>query len=64
MKKLSDYLTRAQLARTLGVHVNTLLRWEQAGKIVPYRNPMNNYRLYDLEEVKSLIKIEKENPQT
>lgn len=58
MRKISDFLTRQQIADELGVHPNTLLYWERAGRISPKRNPMNNYRMYDKEEVIKLLNLD------
>jgi len=48
----SGLLTRSQYARAAGVAMNTLLLWEQSGRLVPaYRNPLNGYRYYAPEQV-------------
>lgn len=60
MHKIIDYLTIKNAAEFLGVTVNTLRNWEKDKKIIVYRNPQNQYRLYkreDLEKVLNNIKI-------
>lgn len=37
----------SEAADRLGVHRNTLLRYEKFGLLEPARNPRNNYRTYD-----------------
>lgn len=54
--KLSDYLTIKQASELLGVHKDTLRWWDKLGKLKPYRNPMNGYRLYKKGELEKLLK--------
>ena len=54
-----DLLTNTLLkikeaALLLGVHPMTLRRWEKAGRIKVRRHPINNYRLYKLQEIRGL----------
>ena len=56
MTKLSDYLRISEAAEYLGVSPNTLRNWENAGKIVAHRHPMNSYRLFKKEELDALLK--------
>lgn len=49
----------------LGVTPLTVRNWDAKGKLAAYRNPINNYRLYKVEDVEVLMKgieqsIEKE----
>ena len=46
MAKISDYLTIGEAAEYLGVHPDSLRRWDRAGKLEPRRHPINNFRLY------------------
>lgn len=41
----------AQVADMLGVSKETLRRWDNSGKLVSARHPMNNYRYYDKEQL-------------
>lgn len=54
---LEEFVTIAEASKRLGVAPNTLRSWGALGKIQEYRHPMNNYRLYRLEDLESLIKI-------
>ena len=56
MKNLKDYITVKEAAEILGVSPLTLRRWDKAGKLRSYRNPVNNYRLYRKEELKLFLK--------
>lgn len=42
----NDYLTVKEAAEYIGVSMQTLRRWETAGKLLPIRHPSNGYRLY------------------
>jgi len=54
--KLSDYLRISEAAEYLGVSPNTLRNWENAGKIVAHRHPVNSYRLFKQDELDALLK--------
>ena len=49
------YVRVGDAARYLGVSPSTLRNWERAGKIPAYRHPVNNYRLFKLEELDALL---------
>lgn len=52
---LKDYLTVGDAAATLGVSRATLRNWDKAGKLKPYRHPVNGYRLYNRKELEALL---------
>lgn len=54
---LSNYLTVGEAAETLGVSRSTLRNWDKAGKLKPYRHPVNGYRLYSRNELETLLKV-------
>ena len=56
MTRLSEYLRISEAAEYLGVSPNTLRNWQNAGKIVAHRHPMNSYRLFKKEELDALLK--------
>lgn len=43
---IPEYYSIAQVADILGSSKETLRRWDRSGKLVPQRNPDNNYREY------------------
>ncbi len=51
-----QYLTVNEVAKILGVSPLTIRNWDQKGRLVAHRNPLNNYRLYKTEDVENLIK--------
>lgn len=56
MPKLDEYLTIGEAAEYLGVCQNTLRNWGASGKVVEYRHPLNNYRLYKKSNLDRLLK--------
>ncbi len=50
-----EYLTVKEAADLLGVTPLTLRNWDKAGKMKAYRNPINNYRIYKLEDVEFFL---------
>ncbi len=46
MAKISDYLMIGEAAEYLGVHPDSLRRWDRAKQLQPRRHPINNFRLY------------------
>ncbi|MCR9294090.1 MAG: helix-turn-helix domain-containing protein [bacterium] len=56
MNRLNEFLRVSEAAEYLGVSPNTLRNWENAGKIVAHRHPVNGYRLFKQEELDSLLK--------
>jgi excisionase family DNA binding protein len=62
VEKLRDYLRISQAAEYLGVSSNTLRNWENAGKLLAYRHPLNKYRLFKKAELDALLrKVRKPN---
>lgn len=50
------FLNVREVARLLGVTPLTVRNWDTRGKLIAYRNPVNNYRLYKVEDVEVLIR--------
>jgi DNA (cytosine-5)-methyltransferase 1 len=53
---MKNYLSIIKAAQFLGVTPQTLRNWDKQGKFSPYRNPMNNYRMYKKAELERLLK--------
>lgn len=45
----------SEAAAMLGVSTSTIRNWDRAGKLKAIRHPINNYRLYDRQELQSLL---------
>lgn len=50
------FLTVREVARLIGITPLTVRNWDARGKLVAYRNPINNYRLYKVEDVEVLMR--------
>ena len=50
------FLTVKEVARLMGVTPLTVRNWDQRGKLAAYRHPVNNYRLYKVEDIEGLLK--------
>jgi excisionase family DNA binding protein len=55
--KLRDYLRISEAADYLGVSPNTLRNWQNAGKVVAVRHPVNGYRLFKREDLDALLML-------
>lgn len=51
-----DFIQIKEAAEILGVSKLTLRNWDKSGKLIAYRHPINNYRVYKNEEIQNLIK--------
>ena len=51
-----QFLNVKQVARLLEVTPLTVRNWDKAGKLEAYRHPVNNYRLYKIEDVEVLLR--------
>jgi MerR family transcriptional regulator, copper efflux regulator len=50
------YLTIKDAAKIVGVTPLTLRNWDKKGLLTAYRNPMNNYRVYRLDQIEMLLR--------
>ena len=50
------YLTIKQAAKIIGASELTLRNWDNSGKFTAARHPINNYRVYTLDQIKELMK--------
>lgn len=51
-----EYLTIKDAAKIVGVTTLTLRNWDKKGLLTAYRNPMNNYRVYRLDQIEMLLR--------
>jgi len=50
------YLTIKQAAKLIHVTPLTLRNWDKKGILKPYRNPVNNYRVYRLDQIEGFLR--------
>jgi len=51
----NQFITIKQASSILGVSPLTLRNWDKNGKLKAYRHPMNNYRVYKIEDLEAVI---------
>ena len=61
MQETDSLITIKDAASMLGVTKSTLRNWDKNDKLNPIRNPVNNYRMYQLTDVISIIDEIKNN---
>jgi len=52
---MEKYITVKEASDLLGITPQTLRKWEKKGYLVPYRNPVNNYRMYQIGQIEKFI---------
>jgi excisionase family DNA binding protein len=50
------YLTVKEVAEIFGVTPLTVRNWDKSGKLKALRHPINNYRIYKIEDVENFLK--------
>lgn len=55
MNNFKGYIRVKEASEVLGVSVMTLHRWDARGKLKSFRHPINNYRLYKMNELEGLL---------
>ncbi|MEX2052600.1 MAG: MerR family transcriptional regulator [Candidatus Paceibacterota bacterium] len=50
------YLSVNEVAKIFGITPLTVRNWDKKGSLVAYRNPVNNYRMYKVEDVEVLMR--------
>ncbi|MDP2938473.1 MAG: MerR family transcriptional regulator [Candidatus Omnitrophota bacterium] len=59
MKK-KDYYTMKDVVKMAEICKNTIINWEKSGCIKVRRDPLFNYRVWNLEEIQELKKLKKQ----
>jgi DNA-binding transcriptional MerR regulator len=50
------YITIKKAAKLLHVTPLTLRNWDKKGILKPYRHPVNNYRMYRLDQIEAFLR--------
>lgn len=53
---MPQYLTIKKAAKLLHVTPLTLRNWDKGGKLKAYRHPVNNYRIYRLDQIEEFLR--------
>lgn len=59
----SEYITVKQASEILGVSALTLRNWDKNGKFPASRHPINNYRVYKIDDLKRFTESFDKNQQ-
>ncbi len=51
-----QYITIKKAAKLLHVTPLTLRNWDRRGILKPYRHPVNNYRIYRLDQIEVFLR--------
>ena len=51
-----QYLTIKKAAKLLHVTPLALRNWDKKGILKPYRHPVNNYRIYRLDQIEAFLR--------
>ncbi|HBD24727.1 MAG: hypothetical protein A2566_03310 [Candidatus Zambryskibacteria bacterium RIFOXYD1_FULL_40_13] len=51
----NQYITIRQASKILNVSSLTLRNWDNNGKLKAHRHPMNNYRVYKITDLETVI---------
>jgi DNA (cytosine-5)-methyltransferase 1 len=54
---INKLISIKEASELLGVTKLTLRNWDRDGKLSALRHPINNYRVYKLEEIEKIISI-------
>ena len=52
---METFISIKKAAGMLGVTPLTLRNWDKKGKLMPLRHPINNYRVYRLDDIQKLV---------
>src|SRR3989344_5558730 len=50
------YLSIKQASEIIGVTPLTLRNWDKKGKLRPFRNPVNGYRYYRIDQIEAFLR--------
>ncbi|MEK9184549.1 MAG: MerR family DNA-binding transcriptional regulator [Patescibacteria group bacterium] len=53
---MAKFITIKEASNMIGVTALTLRNWDKNGKLKAVRHPMNNYRVYKLEDIEKVVK--------
>lgn len=51
-----EFYTIKEFSQKIGVHENTLRRWDKTGKLVPHHKTIGGHRVYSQEQADNYLK--------
>jgi hypothetical protein len=58
----SNFIQIKEASQILGVSKLTLRNWDNKRKLISYRHPINNYRIYNKKDIYKLLNLIKKSP--
>ncbi|MBO5424763.1 MAG: MerR family transcriptional regulator [Lachnospiraceae bacterium] len=55
-KEFNQFYSSKQFAQAIGVHKNTVIRWDRDGRLHPHHKDKHGYRYYTQEQVDEFLK--------
>ncbi|MCR4334637.1 MAG: MerR family DNA-binding transcriptional regulator [Patescibacteria group bacterium] len=52
---MAKFITIKEASKMIGVTSLTLRNWDKNGKLKAIRHPMNNYRVYKIEDIEKVV---------
>jgi excisionase family DNA binding protein len=52
-----EFYSTKEFADLIGVHENTLRRWDKTGKLTPHHRTIGGHRVYSQEQVDNYFKV-------
>lgn len=52
-----EFFSVQEFADKIGVHANTLRRWEKEGKLLPHHKTVGGHRVYSQEQVDNYLRV-------
>lgn len=54
-KEFNEFYSTQEFASAIGVHKNTVIRWDKEGRLIPHHKDRHGYRYYTQEQVDEFL---------
>lgn len=54
-KEFHNFYSTQEFAKAIGVHKNTVIRWDKEGRLTPHHKDKNGYRYYTQSQVSDFL---------
>lgn len=55
-KEFNSFYSTQEFANAIGVHKNTVIRWDNKGRLKPHHKDRHGYRYYSQEQVTEFLR--------